>query len=209
VANRPGESIGDQIDAAVVALAAGSVVAFPTETFYGLGADPRSPSALRRVLRIKGRGEGDKPLLLLVSSIDQLAPWVGDLPRDFDRLAARFWPGPLTLVLPAAPALPPSLVGPGGGVAMRITSHPLARRLIDAWGGALTGTSANRSGAPPAADAVAVGTALGPLLGAIVDGGSTPGGQPSSLLDLCGPTPRLLREGAVTAAALRRVVRLV
>lgn len=185
------------------------MAAFPTETYYGLGADPRRPGGLQRVLQLKGRSAADKPLLLLAASLDQLAPWVRNFPPDFDRLTAHFWPGPLTLVLPAATGIPDELVGSGGGVAVRVSSHPLARRLILACGTAITGTSANRAGMPPCADAAAVRAAFGDEIAVVVDGGPARGGQPSTLLDLCGPEPRVLRSGAIREAALRKIVRLV
>lgn len=196
------------IERAAATIRAGGVVAFPTETFYGLGADPHQPAALDRVLRLKGRGGEDKPLLLLAASLDQVAPWVGDLPPGFDTLVARFWPGPLTLVLPAAPDLPPSLVGPGGGVAVRISPHPLARRLCSASGTAITGTSANRTDAPPARTAAAVRAAFGDRIDAVIDGGTTPGGAPSTLVELTPEGARLLRAGALAEAALAEVIEL-
>jgi L-threonylcarbamoyladenylate synthase len=185
------------------------VVAFPTETFYGLGADPRQPAALQQVLQLKGREATGKPLLLLAAALDHVAPWVGELPSGFDRLAAHFWPGPLTLVLPAAPGVPAPLLGPTRGVALRVTSHPVARELIRLCGTAITGTSANRGGAPPARSAEEVRRAFGDELDAVVDGGDSPGGPPSTLVELSASGARLLRRGAIEEAALARVVELL
>jgi len=199
----------DDVEAAATAVLRGGVVAFPTETFYGLGADPTTEAALEKLVRLKGRDAKDKPLLLLAASLDDVAPWVETFPPDFDRLVAHFWPGPLTLVLPAAAAIAPALVGPEGGVAVRMTSHPLARRLITACGRALTGTSANRSGQPPAHNAKMARDAFGDELAALLDGGETPGGQPSTLLRLSVEGAHLVRPGAVPEAALRDLVQLL
>lgn len=196
------------IAAAAAAVRRGGVVGFPTETFYGLGADPRQDAALREVLRLKGRA-ATMPLLLLAASLDQVAPWVGAIPPGFDRLVAHFWPGALTLVLPAAPGVPEPLIGRGGGVAIRLTSQPLARRLILACGTAITGTSANPTGRPAAQSAAQVRAFFGPELAAVLDGGTTAGGEPSTLLQLDSDGAHLLRAGVVDEVALRGVVRLV
>ena len=135
---------------------AGGVVSYPTETFYALGADPAQPKAIERVLQAKGRSDANKPLLLLIAALDDLPNWVSRFPSSFDRLVAHFWPGPLTLVLPARAGLPDALIGPGSGIAVRLTSHPIALALIRACATALTGTSANQAGAPPCRDADSV-----------------------------------------------------
>jgi len=191
------------------AICGGEPAAYPTETFYGLGADPRRADALQRVLDLKGRDADDKPLLLLAASLDQLAPWVRELPRGFDALVAHFWPGPLTMVLPAAEGLPGPLVGPSGGIAVRVTAHALARELIEECGTAITGTSANRSGQPPARSADEVRAAFGDDLRHVLDGGETAGEAPSTLVELRDHGVHLLRAGAVPEDDLRRVVRLV
>ncbi len=202
------DPIRDQLAAAAEAIAGGGVVAFPTETFYALGADPGQSEALDRLLRLKGRGAADKPLLLLIASLDDLGEWVREFPPAFDRLVAHFWPGAMTMVLPARAGLPSALIG-SGGIAVRLTSHPVARGLIRACGTALPGTSANRTGEPPCADADAVRAAFGDQLTVVVDGGPAAAVEPSTLLDLTGGKPRILRPGAIDAAAIERVVRLV
>jgi L-threonylcarbamoyladenylate synthase len=197
------------VSAAAAAIARGEVVAYPTETFYGLGVDPRRPAALQRLLELKGREERDKPLLLLAAGLEDLAPWVGALPPGFDRLAARFWPGPLTLVVPAAIGIAAPLLGPSGGIAVRLTPHPLARRLIRACGTAITGTSANHSGEPPARTAAAVAEAFGGARVHVLDGGETPGGAPSTIIELSERgTARLLRAGVLDTALVGRVIEL-
>ena len=199
----------EQVAEATAAIARGAVVAYPTETFYGLGVDPTQDEAVERLLRLKGREACGKPLLLLIAALDDLAEWVQEVRPPFDRLVAHFWPGPMTLVLPARAGLHKALIGKGGGIAVRLTSHPVAVRLIRAAGTALTGTSANRSGEPPCTDAEAVRQAFGARLTALVDGGPTLGGEPSTVLDLTGERPRIVRPGAIDAAAIARVVRLV
>lgn len=188
---------------------AGGVVSYPTETFYALGADPAQPKAIERVLMAKGRNALRQPLLLLIATLDDLPNWVSKFPSSFDTLVAHFWPGPLTLVLPAQAGLPDPLIGPGSGIAVRLTSHPIARLLIRASGTALTGTSANRTGSPPCRDAETVRATLGNDLGAVVDGGLTVGAKPSTVLDLVNDCPRILRHGAIEASALARLIRLV
>ncbi len=202
------QSFTQLTDAAEV-VKAGGVVAYPTETFYALGADPAQPKAIESVLNAKGRSDTNKPLLLLIATLNDLPNWISRFPSSFDQLVAHFWPGPLTLVLPARAGLPEALIGPGSGIAVRLTSHPIARALIRASGTALTGTSANRAGSPPCRDAGAVRATLGNDLGAVVDGGPTVGAKPSTVLDLVDDCPRILRHGAIEARALARVIRLV
>ncbi len=201
------DPIQDQLADAAAAIAAGGVVAYPTETFYALGADPGRSEGLDRLLRLKERA-ADKPLLLLIASLDDLGDWVRELPPAFDRLVAHFWPGALTMVLPARDGLPSALTS-DGGIAVRLTSHPVARDLIRTCGTALPGTSANRRGEPPCADAAAVRAAFGDHLAVVVDGGPTAAVGPSTLLDLTGEWPRILRPGAIDSAAINRVVQLV
>lgn len=179
-------------------LAGGRLLAIPTETFYGLAADLRRPEALERVHVLKGR-DPDKPLLLLVgdaASVNALSPAPG--PR-FAALAAAFWPGPLTLVVRAREDLPAPVVSPTGGVAVRQSSHPVVAALLSRLGAPVSGTSANLSGQAPVA---VPGELQLPGLGGVLDAGPTRGGAPSTLVDVSGSRPRLLREGAVPAAEI-------
>jgi L-threonylcarbamoyladenylate synthase len=130
---------------AAASLRAGGLVIFPTDTLYGLGVDPRSPEAVGRLFRAKGREAGKAPPLLL-SGADRVRDWAAVVPDAARRLMAAFWPGALTIVLPAAPGLPGGVAGPDGTVGLRVPAHPVARALAAAAGGAVTGTSANRSG---------------------------------------------------------------
>lgn len=171
------------------------VIAVPTETFYALGASTSDEVAIRRVCAIKGRPQG-KPILALIADRTQLTALVDEVTSAATTLMERFWPGPLTLIFPASPLLPEALTAGTGSVGVRQTAHarlaPLLRHV-----GPLTGTSANRSGEPPARTAEEVQTTLGSEVDLILDGGSAAGGLPSTIVDTVGPI-RLLREGPIS-----------
>lgn len=168
------------------------MAAVPTETFYGLAADPLSPAGVERVLAIKGRPEG-KPLLVLFARRRQLAPLgVAASAESLDRFF-RIWPAALTVVLPLAAPIPASLGAPS--LAVRVPAHPRLAALL-ARVGPITGTSANRSGEAPCADADAAEARLGGEIDVLVDGGATPGGPPSTLLDATREPAVVLRPGA-------------
>ena len=184
------------------------VLAYPTETVYGFGGgiDSESVDAL---IGLKGRPKG-KPFLLLIAGSDMLAKLDLKLPSFATNLAARFWPGPLTLVLPGGEKrVPEPLRGPEGGIAVRWTSHEPLQRLILAHGDAITSTSANRPGVPPAttareireqwADALASGTLR------VLDGGMLQPSPPSTVVDCTGRVPRVIRPGAIRASQLREI----
>ncbi|MBE3072409.1 MAG: threonylcarbamoyl-AMP synthase, partial [Acidobacteria bacterium] len=188
-------------DPAVLRLAAdliarGGVIAFPTDTFYGLAVDPRRVEAVGALYLIKGRETG-QPIALVAASQAQVDACVGRLPELGRRLARRFWPGPLTLVIAATPELAAALHSPSGCVAVRVPAHPIASALPALAGYALTATSANRSGepAPRTADEVVVG--LGGAIDLLLDAGPAPGGLPSTLVDVTGQAPVLVRAGAI------------
>jgi L-threonylcarbamoyladenylate synthase len=185
----------------------GGVVALPTETFYGLAASCRHRPALQRVLRLKERPAG-MPLLLLVADAVMAREFAPESPDTLEHLASRFWPGPLTLVLPAPPGLPPEIAQGASTVALRHPAHPVAEAIVREVGVPITGTSANRSGRPPVTSAAELELAPGVTLDGIVDAGATPGGPPSTLLDLCHTPARILREGAVQPAQLAEFVDL-
>lgn len=184
------------IEKASVIILNGGVVAFPTETFYGLGADAFNERALRRIFEIKGR-EGNKPLLLLLAEVNWLAPLVKRIPPLAQKLMDRFWPGPLTLVFEAQTHLSPLITGNTGKVGLRISSNSLTQTLVQTIGKPITGTSANLSGKPSPTTAEEVIDALGNKVEAILDGGKTPGGIGSTVLDISGPSPLIIRQGAL------------
>lgn len=186
--------------AAAAAVRAGGVVAFPTETFYGLGAAASSAAGVARVFAVKGRPEG-KPLLVLVDSVamaESLALTVSDTARA---LMARHWPGALTLVLPARPSVPTALTAGTGTIGVRWPAHAVAVGLVRALGEPLTAPSANPSDTPPARTARDVLGYFDGALDLVLDGGPTPGGAPSTVLDLTVDPLRVLRRGAVAAGA--------
>jgi len=176
-------------------LRAGGVLAVPTETFYALAASPFDEVAVGRIRAIKGREEG-KPILVLIGERGQLATLVQDIPAAARALMDAFWPGPLTLVMPASVHLPPSVTSYTQSVAVRHSSHRELVRLLTRVG-PLTGTSANRSGHSPACTAEEVQVALGLEIDLILDAGRTPGTLPSTLVDTRTPV-RILREGPVS-----------
>jgi L-threonylcarbamoyladenylate synthase len=179
----------------------GKVIAFPTETFYGLGVDAFNAEALRKIFEIKGRKEKN-PLLILIGEPSWLPGLVKKIPPLAESLMGRFWPGPLTLILDARSSIPSFVTGGTGKVGIRISSHPVAQALVQRVGRAITGTSANRSGEPGTRTAAAVGAVLGSSLDGILDGGRTRGGLGSTVLDVSGDAPIFIREGAVSRDAL-------
>jgi L-threonylcarbamoyladenylate synthase len=180
----------------------GRVIAFPTETFYGLAADASNESALKKIFQIKGREE-NKPLLLLIGDESWLKGLVQEIPPMAERLMQRFWPGPLTLVFKASPQLSPLLTANTGKIGMRHSPHPVAQALVQAVGRPVTGTSANLSGRPSTSTAQEVLQSLGEGLTAILDGGKTAGGLGSTVLDVSGPSPQMIREGMLFLDELR------
>jgi len=182
-------------------LRSSGIVALPTETFYGLAADCADAAALRQLNRLKNKEE-DSPILLLAADRDQAARVAASLPEFFEELARSFWPGPLTLVIPAASHLPSEISGGRGTVAVRVPGLALPRDLARALGRPVTGISANFHGRPPCRTAGEVSAAFSEGVSMILDGGTTQGGAPSTILDLTGQRPRLLREGVLPAFSL-------
>jgi len=175
------------------------LVAFPTESFYGLGADARLASAVARVFAVKGRPES-KPLLVLVDSAASAEALCREIVGGARELMARHWPGPLTLVLPAAPALPEALTAGTGTIGIRVPGHPVALALVRAAGMPLTAPSANPSGESPPSSAAAVRGWFDGQIEVILDGGPTAGGAPSTVADCTVWPPRILRQGPVKIA---------
>lgn len=190
---------------AVAALAAGALVAFPTDTLYALAVDPFRPGALERVFAAKGR-DAAKAVSLLVADAGMAARLASGLPPFVRALMERFWPGPLTLILPPAPGLPAALVPPGGGIGLRAPRGALVQAVLRALGGPVVGTSANRAGGPDPSDAATVLREVGGHLALLLDGGPAPVGAPSTVLDCTIHPPRILRAGAVPPAAVRAVL---
>jgi L-threonylcarbamoyladenylate synthase len=190
-------------DAGGIALAAealrrGEVVAYPTETVYGLAVDPFRPEAIARLFAAKGRDEGN-PILLIVSDASQLSRVALETSPAARSYMEDFWPGPLSLLLPRCAHLPAEVTAGSDKVCVRCPDCAVARQLCDAFGGAITSTSANRSGEPPAQSVEAIDL---PGVAIALDGGPLPDSRPSTILDP--DSGRVLREGAIAADALRR-----
>jgi len=175
---------------------AGGVIAYPTDTFYGLGADPGNPRAVRRLFEIKGR-QADQPVLLLIRDAAAVRDWAAEVTACADDLMRRFWPGPLTLVFKAQPAVMPELTGGTGGIGLRVPGAIITRDLVRFLGSALTGTSANISGGPSPRTATEAAASIGDLVDLILDGGVTAGGKPSTVVDVRGEEPMVIRAGAL------------
>jgi len=182
---------------AAAVLRAGGLVAFPTETFYGLGAAADDPAALRRVYAVKGRSES-KPLLVLIDSITMAENLAAEVTPRAREMMDRYWPGPLTLVLRARPDLPPVLTAGTGTIGMRMSPHPVARGLVRALGAPVTAPSANPEGWAPPTTAAQVLKAFDGTIDLVIDGGPTAGGPASTVVDVTTHAERVLRPGAVT-----------
>ena len=186
----------DAIQEAAKWIRNGGLVALPTDTLYGLAADPFRADAVARVFAVKGR-VADRALPLIAADADQIAARLGPLPPAGRRLAEKFWPGPLTLLLLAPAAVARDVTGGTGRVGVRVPAHAIARAICRGADGPITATSANRSGQPATADPGEVERALGDDVDLLIDAGVTPGGAPSTIVDVTGPVPRLVRTGAV------------
>jgi L-threonylcarbamoyladenylate synthase len=192
------------VDAAVEALQRGDLVVLPTDTVYGIAADAFSPAAVTRLLEAKGRGR-DLPVPVLVGAVRTLDGLVEHVPDDARALVERFWPGPLTVVVRAAPSLAWDLGETRGTVAVRMPLHPVALAVLERTG-PLAVSSANRSGLPPATDAAEAREQLGEAVDVYLEAGPVGEPVPSTIVDLTGTVPRVLRRGALPVAELRAVL---
>lgn len=193
------------LEDAVEALRAAALVIYPTETFYGVGADPYSEKALNALFDLKGR-DPEKPVALIAADVEMALALASEVSSLARRLAHIFWPGPLTLVLPARPSIPRELIGPGGGVGVRVSAHPIAVALARNLGRPITATSANLAGAPPATTLEEARSALGGKIKVYLEGGTSAATMPSTVVEIGKENWRMIREGAVSlrqiAAAL-------
>lgn len=193
--NHSSVSEEDCLQAAEV-IRSGGVVAFPTETYYGLGADPFNTEALLRIFTIKERSP-HLPILTLVARDGLTDGLAASIPSPFRLLIDAFWPGPLTLVCEAQTGVPGLLTGGTGTVGIRQSSSSVARRLITAFGGPITATSANVSGSAPATNTGEVAQSLGTAVDFVLDGGPTPGGKGSTLVGFADDSVYCIREGVI------------
>lgn len=188
--------------AAAKIIAEGGVIAFRTDTFYGLGADPFNASAVARIKELKGREE-NKPILLLLADAGDVDRFIADRSKQFEEIAKKFWPGPLTIVGHAVASLPSEITAGTGTVGVRIPADSSVRDFVRQCGGALTATSANPSGSEPARSAQQVLDYFGDRIDLIVDEGEVTANEPSTVIDVTTSAPRVIREGAIKAADLR------
>lgn len=200
----PDDRRGSQVDAAVRVLADGGVISVPTDTLYGLAVSAFDEAAVERLFRIKGRA-ARAPLPLLLADAADIPTYAVDVPDIAWRLAESFYPGPLTLVLRKRDAVPDVVTGGAPTVGVRVPDHWAPRAVVRGLGAAITGTSANRTGEPGLTTAEAVRHELGGEIDYVLDGGECPVGVPSTVLDISGPSPVVVREGAVPRREIEEV----
>jgi L-threonylcarbamoyladenylate synthase len=193
------------LEAAVDALRDGELVAFPTETVYGLGANASNPAAVRKVFELKGRPPSH-PVIVHLDQQKYLRRWVREITPEAEKLAQTFWPGPLTLVLPRADTVHDVITGGQDSIAVRIPSHPMARQLLDAFGGGIAAPSANRFGRLSATRAEHVTDEFGDAVKVVLDGGECQVGLESTIVSCLDGKVRLLRPGSITVGQLRSAV---
>lgn len=188
----------DLLDKAVEVFKAGGVIAYPTETFYGLGVDPFNTNAVERLFSLKGRSFKD-PIPIIAGDIEMAERLVETVPPVAGALIERYWPGPLTLVFKARANVPELLTAHTGKIGIRVSSGPHAKRLINALGSPITSTSANPTGRPPAAEPDEVLAYFEDSIDVLIDGGRLTAERPSTVVDVTGERPALIREGAIEA----------
>lgn len=194
-----------EIEEAVEALRAGDLVVFPTETVYGLGANASNPAAVRKIFEVKGRPV-DHPVIVHLDNPRYLHRWVSNVPPVAELLAAKFWPGPLTLILPKAENVNDIVTGGQDSIGIRVPSHPMAQQLLTAFGGGIAAPSANRYGRLSPTKPEHVRDELGEAVGIILDGGESPIGLESTIVSCLDNTARLLRPGFITRSQLEQAV---
>jgi L-threonylcarbamoyladenylate synthase len=193
-----------EIDAAVEALRSGELVAFPTETVYGLGANAADPAGVAKIFALKGR-PADHPVIVHLDHPRYLHRWVATMPPVAERLAAMFWPGPLTLILQKAPSVLEIVTGGQPTIGIRVPSHPMAQQLLTAFGGGIAAPSANRYGRLSPTRAEHVREEFGDAVRVVLDGGETSIGLESTIVSCLGDAVRLLRPGFITRSQLEKI----
>jgi L-threonylcarbamoyladenylate synthase len=182
-------------------LAGGGIIAYPTETFYGLGADAINEKAIEKIFTVKGRNFNN-PISLIIGQADDIYPLVQDVPQTAKKLMAAFWPGALTIVFLAANNVSTLLTAGSGKIGLRVSSHPIAHVIVQKLKKPLTATSANLSGFPECSRASEVAEQIGDKIDAVVDWGQTKGGKASTIIDVTCAPPVILREGAISRKAI-------
>jgi len=200
-------SFATVLSRATAILAAGGVLAYPTETFYGLGADASSEKAIRKIYTIKGRNF-NSPLSVIIDKVENIHPLVGEVPASAQKLMQAFWPGALTIVFKASAEILPVLTAQTGKIGIRVSSHPVACALAHALGGPLTATSANVSGTVECTTAADVLRQLGDTIDAVIDCGETAGKKGSTLIDVTFHPPQILRHGIISKTDIENCLNL-
>ena len=195
----------EEIAQAVMLLKAGKLVAFPTETVYGLGADANNIEAVKKIFAAKGR-PADHPLIVHISSIEQVQLWACDIPAIAWELAQQFWPGPLTLILKRAKRVADLVTGGQDTVGLRIPNHPIAQALLQQFGGGIAAPSANKFGHISPTQAKHVQQELGEAVDLILDGGACDVGIESTIIDVSSEIPRILRPGFILPSQLNKIM---
>jgi L-threonylcarbamoyladenylate synthase len=186
-------------------LVGGGIIAYPTETFYGLGADATNEKAIEKIFAVKGRNLKN-PISLIIGQADDIHPLVQDVPQAAKKLMAAFWPGALTIVFLAANNVSPLLTAGSGKIGLRVSSHPGARGIVQKMKRPLTATSANLSGAPECTRASEVLEQIGDKIDAIIDLGNTQGAKGSTIIDVICDPPFILREGAISRKTIEQYI---
>jgi L-threonylcarbamoyladenylate synthase len=186
-------------------IAHGGIIAYPTETFYGLGADATNEKAIQKIFAIKGRNFKN-PISLIIGQTDNIYPLVQDVPQTAQKLMTAFWPGALTIVFLAANNVSPLLTAGSGKIGLRVSSHPGARGIIQRLKRPLTATSANLTGAPECTRASEVAEQIGDKIDAIIDLGNTPGTEGSTIVDVTCTPVAILREGAISRKIIEKYI---
>jgi L-threonylcarbamoyladenylate synthase len=189
-------------------VARGGIIAYPTETFYGLGADATNEQAIQKIFAVKGRNFKN-PISLIISQIDDIYPLVQDVPQTAQKLMAAFWPGALTIVFLAADIVSPLLTAGSGKIGLRVSSHPGAQRIVQKMKRPLTATSANLSGAPECVRAADVALQLGDKIDAIIDLGNSYGTIGSTIIDVTCTPLVILREGAISRKTIEKYAHVI
>jgi L-threonylcarbamoyladenylate synthase len=205
MASAPESPTVEALQRAVAVLRQGGLLGLPTETVYGLAADAENELAVRRIFAVKGR-PSTHPLIVHLGASEAVRDWVSSVPPEAEALAAAFWPGPLTLVLPRSTRASDAVTGGQGTVAVRVPAHPVALAVLHAFGGGLAAPSANHFGRVSPTDAAHVVADLGADVDLVLDGGPSSVGVESTIVDLSGQTPALLRPGGVAREALEAVL---
>ena len=201
----PDKPDDNTLDKVISAITAGGTIAFPTETFYALGVSAYSEEAIKKVYAIKGREQG-KPLPLIIEGTSMLKEVASEIPEIAHSLIQEFWPGGLTLIFKASPKVPSILTADTSTIAVRNSSHALARLLVASAHVPLTSTSANLSGNESCSSAAEVEKQLGGLIDIIIDGGTTEGLMPSTMVDLTKTPPQMVREGIIPSERLQQFI---